>query len=120
MNFAAGHVFNFSLRPGTAAERLGERVPPAIRKKRSELYAGSVLRTAVRSTRQSLSGKIEGVLWERSKKVEGGWLLDGLTDNYLRVQVVEQSDPVERTDKCEIVGIGSQKYQGERLLFRHY
>ena len=115
MNFAAGHVFNFSLRPGTAAERLGERVPPAIRKKRSELMR-EVFENSRKKYQTEFIGKIEGVLWERSKKVEGGWLLDGLTDNYLRVQVVEQSDLWNELTNVKLLELGAKSIKGEVVI----
>ena len=36
MQFAGGHVFNYSARPGTAAERLPGQVPLAVRRQRSQ------------------------------------------------------------------------------------
>ena len=115
MNFAAGHVFNFSLRPGTAAEKLGDRVPAAIRKRRSELMR-EVFENSREKYQARFIGKTERVLWERSEQVGGGWLLDGLTDNYLRVQVVEQSDQWNELKNVKLLELGAKSIKGEVVI----
>ena len=91
MNFAGGHVFNFSLRPGTAAEELPGRVPGTERKSRSAAMR-QVVEACRRSYRERFLGLDEDVLWERSRKEEKGWVLEGLTDTYLRVQAKAEKD----------------------------
>jgi threonylcarbamoyladenosine tRNA methylthiotransferase MtaB len=85
LNLAGGHVFNFSLRPGTPAERFPDRIPPAVRKERSES-----MRAVVESSRlayhSGFSGKVAQVLWEQAIADNGIWQVEGLTDNYLRIR----------------------------------
>ena len=89
MAFAEQHVFRYSSRPGTAAARLADDVPPEAKKRRSaELHAlDRELRTAYRSR---FLGRTMAVLWEEAVAptlFDGGatpvW--SGLTDTYLRV-----------------------------------
>ncbi len=78
--FAKVHVFPYSPRPGTEAERLPDQVSPGEKKQRM----GTMIRaatTAERDFQRSHLGRRETVLWERPKDGMG----QGLTDNYLRV-----------------------------------
>ena len=106
MAFAEQHIFRYSARPGTAASRLPDDVPPPVKKRRSEeaRQLDARLRQAYRSR---FLGRTMDVLWEEqdtrrdlplsiamARGPGGGafpalegegpyWI--GLTDNYLRV-----------------------------------
>ena len=85
MEFAAGHVFNYSIRPGTPAARYANQVPPEISKQRSAAMR-TVLAEASTRFRQRFIGRPVGVLWETASAFgPQGWQMEGLTDNYLRV-----------------------------------
>ena len=75
------HVFTYSDRPGTAALRLSEKVPVAVRHKHTarllELSAAKH-QTFV----QSQMGKVRPVLWEHT---DHNGMIQGWTDNYLRL-----------------------------------
>ena len=61
--FAEQHIFRYSARPGTAAARLADDVPPAVKKQRSEeahLLDGELRR----AYRGQFIGRIMDVLWE--------------------------------------------------------
>jgi tRNA A37 methylthiotransferase MiaB len=58
-------------------------------------------------------GKRAHVLWERSKKVERGWMLDGLTDNYLRVQVVAEKDLRNEITTVKLKELGDDRIRAE-------
>jgi threonylcarbamoyladenosine tRNA methylthiotransferase MtaB len=88
MHFAAGHVFSFSPRPGTAAARMDGQVYPKVRKERS-LQMRQALEQSSLVFRQQFIGKEMHVLWETSDGLDqDGWQLHGLTDNYLRVTAI--------------------------------
>lgn len=91
MRFAGGHVFNYSIRPETAAEHMQSKIPAGVRRKRSEIMRDT-FGTSRRNYQSDFIGGIEGVLWERSQEVGDEWRLDGLTDNYLRVQAHAGND----------------------------
>ncbi len=85
MNFAGGHVFTFSARPGTPAATMPNQVPHPVRKERSATMRGVIARTAA-AYRQTFMGVSLPVLWESATSTGGQcWQLSGLTDNYLRV-----------------------------------
>ena len=99
MQFAGGHVFTYSARPGTVAARLPQQVPHALRKQRNAAMR-QVIARSVQQYRQRFLGKMLCVLWEEAHPMtgnppyksapctageRGAWQLSGLTDNYLRV-----------------------------------
>ena len=75
------HVFTYSDRPGTAALRLGEKVPVSIRRE----HTARLLELSERKHKafiDSQLGKKRPVLWEAT---EHGGAMFGWTDNYIRV-----------------------------------
>lgn len=85
MNFAAGHVFSYSPRPGTPAAHFTEPVPEPLKKQRNAAFR-KVLEESSLRYRAGFVGQVLPVLWEANEQVEeDGWHLKGLTDNYLRV-----------------------------------
>lgn len=85
MNFAGGHVFSYSLRQGTPAERLPNRVSVDIIKIRSRRMREVVNISELNYRQKFLRREVE-VLWERSVRVKDNWELNGLSDNYLSVK----------------------------------
>lgn len=93
IQFAGGHVFPYSERPGTPAVRLPGAVPFAVRKQRAarlrEALAGSA-----QLFRQRQLGREVTVLWESTDSTgPQGWRLHGLTGHYLKVSAYS---PVRR------------------------
>ncbi|RME08430.1 MAG: tRNA (N(6)-L-threonylcarbamoyladenosine(37)-C(2))-methylthiotransferase MtaB [Anaerolineae bacterium] len=86
MNFAGGHVFTYSPRPGTAAAKMPAQVPHNVRKERNAAMR-AVLEASARAYQQRFLGARLSVLWESATALgPQGWQLSGLTDNYLRVR----------------------------------
>ena len=90
MNFAGGHVFTYSERPGTAAARLAGSVPVRERKERSRRIRQALAESSV-IYRERFIGRELPVLWESTQSYgPQGWELRGLTDNYLRITAYSQ------------------------------
>lgn len=87
IGFAGLHVFTYSARPGTAAARMRDQVPPNVRQARRR--ALQALGQAMgRAFRERYLGRTVDVLWESVTGAdERGWRWSGLTSNYLRVEV---------------------------------
>ena len=91
MNFAGGHVFSFSPRPGTGAERMRGQIPAEVKKRRSHQFHASIERSA-KSYQERFIGRTLPVLWESTTELGAqGWRLQGLTGNYLRVSACASS-----------------------------
>jgi threonylcarbamoyladenosine tRNA methylthiotransferase MtaB len=106
MNFAGGHVFTYSPRPGTGAAKMKGQVRPEIRKKRNHILRDA-LEESGKMYRRQFVGRTMSVLWESTSEMgEWGWQMEGLTENYLRVHAFapsprwNQIDPV-KIDVCK-------------------
>ncbi len=88
ISFAAGHVFTYSTRPGTAAARMPDQVPPSLGKQRNaEMRA--VFSVSKERYQEKFVGQTVEVLWESTDSFgPDGWRLHGLTDNYLHISTL--------------------------------
>lgn len=80
IGFARAHVFAYSRRPGTVADRAPDQVPENIKKQRSRIL-GNIAAESEKEYIQKNLGQIRSVLFET---VEDGMLF-GYTDDYMRV-----------------------------------
>jgi threonylcarbamoyladenosine tRNA methylthiotransferase MtaB len=101
MEFSGAHVFSFSSRPGTSAEKLPDQIPLNIKRNRSLEMRNTIGQAAVKY-RNKFIGENLSVLWERSTFSEGVWSLSGLTENYLRVEAKSKQDSYNRITQVEI------------------
>jgi threonylcarbamoyladenosine tRNA methylthiotransferase MtaB len=86
MRFAKAHVFRFSARQGTAAARMKNQISDKLKKARSEQLL-ALNAAHGRAFREQFIGRAVSVLWEEPRPT--GW--EGLTDNYLRVELEPSS-----------------------------
>ena len=113
MQFAAGHVFNYSARPGTPAAKLPQQVAPPVRKARSAEMRAVVAETSQRY-RAAFFGGIQTVLWESVTAENGsGFRLEGLTGNYLRVSAQCDAARWNQFDRVRLIGLTADGMQGE-------
>lgn len=92
IQFAGGHTFAYSARPGTAAARLPAQVTHPLRKERS-LQMRKLFDQLALQYRAGFLQQEANVLWESASLVSPQvWELSGLTDNYLRVYAKSSRD----------------------------
>src|SRR5579884_198323 len=91
LQFAKSHVFRFSPRQGTAAARMRGQIQEEIKKARSERLL-ALNDEHSRLFRQQFLGETVQVLLEARKHAR--W--EGLTDNYLRVEIEDLPDAETR------------------------
>jgi threonylcarbamoyladenosine tRNA methylthiotransferase MtaB len=113
MNFAGGHIFTYSPRPGTGAARMKGQVNPEVRKRRNHiLYAA--LEESAKSYREKFIGKKTSVLWESTSEMgERGWQMEGYTENYLRVRAFTPSPRWNELDDVVLTEITDHGMMGE-------
>lgn len=99
--YAYFHVFSFSKRPGTAAARMRDPVPPAVVKARSRTLA-ELSRAKRWAFYQRYAGRPLKVLFE-TKQEDGFWT--GLTDNYIRVGVASRLDLSNQFREVIVTGV---------------
>lgn len=112
MNFAGGHVFTYSPRPGTGAARMKGQVEPEVRKKRNRILR-EALEESAQSYRQRFVGREMSVLWESTSEVgEWGWKMEGLTGNYLRVNAFAPSPRWNEVDRVRMESVFDDRLKG--------
>jgi threonylcarbamoyladenosine tRNA methylthiotransferase MtaB len=116
MNFAGGHAFTYSARPGTGAARLGGQVRHGVRKERNAVLR-EVFEEGSKSYRERFIGRKISVLWESVTELNGqGWQMEGLTGNYLRVKALA-SQPM--WNQISLVELQKGDEVGIRGIFEH-
>ena len=112
MNFAGGHVFTYSPRPGTGAARMKGQIKPELRKKRNRILH-LVLEDSAKSYRQRFIGRTMSVLWESTSEMgEWGWQMEGLTGNYLRVTAFASSPRWNEVDQVQLNELSDNRMRG--------
>jgi threonylcarbamoyladenosine tRNA methylthiotransferase MtaB len=112
LNFAGGHVFTYSPRPGTGAAKMKSQVNPELRKKRNHLLQ-VVMGDSARSYRQKFIGRTASVLWESTSEYgERGWQMQGWTGNYLRVSALATSPRWNELDQVKLTAFHENSLTG--------
>lgn len=115
MNFAGGHVFTYSPRPGTGAAKMKGQIQPEVRKKRNHILH-EALEESAKSYREKFIGQTMSVLWESTSEMgERGWLMEGFTENYLRAQAFAESPRWNEIDRVALTDCESNQVRGEIL-----
>jgi threonylcarbamoyladenosine tRNA methylthiotransferase MtaB len=111
MEFAGGHVFTYSKRPGTAAARLPDPVPHPVRKERNAAMR-AVLQASEEAYAQQFVGQRVDVLWERADRREDGWRMEGLSGNYLRVHARAETCLHNQISTVRLTGLNGRGLAG--------
>jgi len=112
MDFAGGHVFTYSARPGTPAARMNGQVRHEIRKQRNAVLR-MAFGTAAQDYRAQFIGRRASVLWESTRQLgESRWQLEGLTDNYIRVSAVASAPRWNQIDTVLLTGSSENGLSG--------
>jgi threonylcarbamoyladenosine tRNA methylthiotransferase MtaB len=84
MRFAGVHVFPYSRRSGTTADKLPGHLPYPVKHARTQRLLAAAT-ASQRAFAERFLGRTMAVLWERASNAAAPACWDGLTDNYLRV-----------------------------------
>jgi threonylcarbamoyladenosine tRNA methylthiotransferase MtaB len=113
MDFAKGHMFTYSARPGTVAAQLPDQVHHSLSKQRNARMRKILQKSSFNYYARHLGQELH-VLWEKAAPVDGNhWLLRGLTDNYLRVSASSPSPCCNQISNVLITGIRNSELLGE-------
>ncbi len=113
INFAAGHIFSYSARPGTPAVRLAGHLSGTIIKARSAQMRAAFQHMA-EGYRAEFTGQVMPVLWESADALEDqGWRVQGLTDNYLRVSATAPQSLWNKISPVRLTRPTSTGFDGE-------
>jgi threonylcarbamoyladenosine tRNA methylthiotransferase MtaB len=115
MEFAGGHVFTYSARPGTPAANFKAQVSGKIRKERSVIIRTALTASAERYARRFTGTRLE-VLWESADSSgPDGWSFHGLSDNYLRVHAVSTQQLWNQFSQVHLETWSPDGFQGHIL-----
>jgi threonylcarbamoyladenosine tRNA methylthiotransferase MtaB len=104
LDFAGGHVFTYSARPGTPAARMKAQIRGNVAKARSALLRAAFAGSAETYRRRFL-GQTLPVLWESTSRLSNaGWQLEGLTDTYVRVTATAAEPRWNVIDRVYLAG----------------
>ena len=102
IGFAKTHVFAYSRRKGTAADKMDGQIPESVKRERSSIMIEHML-AKENAFMQSQVGTVASVLFETTSN---GWY-EGYSDNYTKVKVRSDDDlsgmifPVKLTKACD-------------------
>jgi len=112
MNFAGGHAFTYSPRPGIAAMRLRGQTRHEVRKERNAILR-DMFEEGSKAYRQRFLGQRMSVLWESTTQLDGqGWQMSGLTGNYLRVKATSPQPLWNEISQVEMQENGDNELHG--------
>lgn len=113
IEFAGGHVFTYSLRPGTPAARMKNHLPGDVKKFRSARLR-ALFSELSETYRQKFIGQTLTVLWESTSELdEWGWQMEGLTDNYIRVSAHASSPRWNVVNQVKLTALTPDGLRGE-------
>ena len=116
MNFAGGHVFTYSPRPGTGAAKMKGQISPEIRKRRNHILHDA-LEESAKSYREKFVDEKVSVLWESTSEMgERGWQMEGLSENYLRVSAYAAFPRWNEIDQVMLRNSSDNGIKGEIVL----
>lgn len=117
MNFAGGHVFTYSPRPGTAAAVMPEQVPFNLRKERNAQLRALLSESSL-AYQCRFKGSTQSVLWESAiPSISSHWHLRGLTDNYLKVSARSKENLWNQITPVEITSFVDGEIEGQIVAF---
>lgn len=109
--FANIHIFPFSPRPGTVAEKMPNQIREKTKKARSQKML-ELARSCRRQFCQQLLGQVMPVLWEQETS-SGSGVYSGLTSNYVRVYARSEKPLINQITSVKLTGFYQQGMWGE-------
>lgn len=112
VGFGRLHVFTYSPRPATAAAKMPNQLPNAIKKERTRRMIALGKQMSL-TFHQKYKGRTATVLWEMMAGAdENGTLWSGYTDNYIRVIGHGGDDLVNQVTETNLYGAKFDKMSG--------
>lgn len=85
LGFNYGHVFRYSIRPGTTAEVMGDQITDIVKKNRSDTLRDILLESRVKFVEKQLNLRTLRIISEKECPV------NGLSSNYIRIEVSDSN-----------------------------
>lgn len=114
MAFAGIHVFPYSRRPGTTADKLPGHVPPEVKRERVRRML-ALADASARRFREAHIGRVVSVLWEGRARGAAQDVWEGLTDDYVRVRARSQANLLNRITGARVLADGPGYVEAQAL-----
>jgi threonylcarbamoyladenosine tRNA methylthiotransferase MtaB len=111
IGFAKVHVFPYSRRPGTSADRMDGQIDEGTKKRRAAVMAQAAERSRQKFLKSQV-GRTEPVLLETRN--ENG-MYEGYTPNYTPVLVKAQEDQVNTVVSVKLTSVCGDRCEGQIL-----
>lgn len=109
------HIFKYSLRKGTRAEKMDGHVPESVKTERSNILL-SLAQRLKREYEQDLIGSEVSVLLEEKTQIDGDSYILGHTERYVKIAVkFDEKDTIWAQNDIVVVKI--EGFVNENLLF---
>lgn len=99
------HVFTYSQRPNTLAEKVGEIIPMHVRRQRSEILQKLAFKKKEDFYKKNISNEIN-VLWEETKKDN---FMYGFSENYIRCKMPYNKNYINTITKEKLLNFLPQE-----------
>jgi threonylcarbamoyladenosine tRNA methylthiotransferase MtaB len=115
MSFSGGHVFKYSAREGTPAFKLPGRINGQTARQRSQAMRSILAQSQIEYEQRFYDRRLD-VLWESvSHNGDKGWLMHGLSQNYLTVCAWSEQNIWNTISPVKICRIDQGTLEGELL-----
>ena len=114
IRFYETHVFKYSRRKGTRADRMPDQIPEQIKTKRSEKLL-ELHRENSKNYRNRLIGTTVEVLMEEAQEIDGICWQVGLTREYVKVAVPQDESLMNQTVQVFVDGFRDQEMMQGKL-----
>lgn len=112
MRFSNGHVFTYSPRPGTPAAVMPGKVQYSIAKQRNSIMHQVFQKSSHEFSLEHIGRELP-VLWEKAELTDDThWKMSGLSDNYLRVRAVSQTNLQNQISMVKIMDVNNDHLGG--------
>jgi threonylcarbamoyladenosine tRNA methylthiotransferase MtaB len=116
IDFSGGHVFRYSPRVGTPAEKMENAVLESEKRNRSRKMRSVISESEIRYQGKFIDRQVS-VLWERVAKLDDGkFLMVGLTGNYLRVSALANEDLQNTISNVQLLKINGNLLSGNIIF----
>ena len=104
------HIFKYSRRKGTAADRMENQIDDSLKEIRSNKLPELERKLAIEFN-ESFKGSKKEVLFEEKVKTDDGEFYSGLTEEYVKVYIKSKDELHNCIKTVEIIGKYTDKYK---------
>ena len=114
VGFSKVHLFPFSCRPGTTAEKMSDKITKKVIRQRIKIANEKIIGMVDEIKKGFIGRKFEILVESKKDHLTGGWI--GFTPNYLKVMFFEDDDCSNRLRIVKLTELDGEFFKGEPVL----